>query len=292
MDKFKTNEPLGFSVRIFIPTGNPGGLRLIEKSNWTGQGFFFPRSLYSSVRGREELDRTGVYILWGPGESEQLTRAYIGEGDALRQRLDNHFQHKDFWTHSVAFTSKDQNLNKALVRRIEARLVSIATDVKRCELDNRISPQSPSLSDADRADAELFLADMLLCLPVLGVTFFEKPSAEPLSVRRLFLSSKGVNAEGYEDPSGFVVRAGSNAIKAAVPSLSPNIRELRSTLESKGILLPDGEFLNLSQDYAFSSPSSASSVLLGSSSNGRVEWKDANGRTLKSIQDAVVENSA
>ena len=41
---------LGFSVRIFIPTGEPEGLRVIEKSNWTGQGLFFPRAICPEVR--------------------------------------------------------------------------------------------------------------------------------------------------------------------------------------------------------------------------------------------------
>ena len=282
-------EALGFSVRIFIPNGEPEGLRVIEKSNWTGQGLFFPRPLYSEVRGREELARTGVYILWGPSESGQLTRAYVGEGDALLPRLDSHIRSKEFWTHGVVFTSKDQNLNKAHVQHLEARLVGLAADAKRCELDNGNLPQPPSLSDADRADAELFLADMLLCLPVVGVSFFEKPGSAASSVQRLFLSGKGIRAEGYEDPGGFVVRAGSKAVRTEVRSIHPYLRELRSTLRAQGILVPEGEVLSLAQDYVFSSPSNASSVMLGNSSNGRIEWKDVKGRTLKSIQDAVVE---
>jgi hypothetical protein len=32
------NAHKGFSIRIFIPTGEPEGLRIVEKSNWTGQG--------------------------------------------------------------------------------------------------------------------------------------------------------------------------------------------------------------------------------------------------------------
>ncbi len=282
-------EPLGFSVRIFIPNGEPEGLRVIEKSNWTGQGLFFPRSLHSEVRGREELARTGVYILWGPSESGQLTRAYVGEGDALLPRLDSHIRNKEFWTHGVVFTSKDQNLNKAHVQHLEARLVALAADVKRCELDNGNVPQPPSLSDADRADAELFLADMLLCLPVVGVSFFEKPGSAASSVRRLFLSGKGIRAEGYEDPGGFVVRAGSKAVRTEVRSIHPYLTDLRSSLMAQGILSSDGDALSLAQDYVFNSPSNAASVLLGRNSNGRIEWKDANGRTLKSIQDSVVE---
>ena len=36
------SESLGFSVRIFMPSGQPEGLRIIEKSNWMGQGLVFP----------------------------------------------------------------------------------------------------------------------------------------------------------------------------------------------------------------------------------------------------------
>lgn len=52
----------GFSVRIFMPSGKPEGLRVVEKSNWSGQGLVFPRSLYGAERKRPELTRTGVYI--------------------------------------------------------------------------------------------------------------------------------------------------------------------------------------------------------------------------------------
>ena len=285
----KVAEQLGFSVRIFIPNGEPEGLRVIEKSNWIGHGLSFPRSLYDDVKSREELTRTGVYILWGPGKSGQMPKAYIGEGDYLLRRLRAHHADKGFWTHSVVFTSKDESLNKAHVQRIEARLVELASNAKRCELDNQNTPNSPSLSEADKVDAELFLADMLLCLPVLGVTFFESPNTKPRPSRKLFLSGKGIEAEGYEDPSGFIVQRGSKAVIDDVPQLSPNLKELRSTLKSNGILAHEGEVLNLTQDYAFNSPSNAASALLGRSANGRIEWKDVNGQTLKNIQDAAIE---
>lgn len=45
-----------------------------------------------------------------------------------------------------------------------------------------------------------------------------------------------------------------------------------------------GASYRFSQDYAFSSPSTAAAVLLGRSANGRIEWKDAQGRTLKELQ--------
>jgi hypothetical protein len=39
--------------------------------------------------------------------------------------------------------------------------------------------------------------------------------------------------------------------------------------------------------YLFASPSLAAGVMLGRPANGRVEWKAADGRTLKDIQDAA-----
>ena len=282
------SEALGFSVRIFVPSGQPEGLRMIEKSNWTGQGLVFPRSLFAEVRGREELRRTGVYILWGPGKSEQLPRAYVGEGDVLLPRLDSHARSKDFWTHAVAFTSKDQSLNNAYVQHLEARLVQLAAEAKRCELDNANVPQQPSLSDADMADAELYLADLLLCLPVVGVSFFEKPRAPVEKMHDLFLNAKGIQARGYEEAGGFVVCADSQAVKAEVASIHPYLSALRKALLNQGILEDTGSAYRLVQDYIFSSPSTAAGVLLGRNSNGRTEWKDAQGRALKEIQEAEV----
>ena len=285
------NEPLGFSVRIFVPSGDPEGTRVIEKSNWTGQGLIFPRSLFAKVRHREELIRTGVYILWGPGRSEQLPHAYVGEGDVLLPRLDSHAKNKDFWTHGVAFTSKDQSLNKAHVQHLEARLVQLAAEAKRCELDNANIPQMPSLSAADMADAELYLADMLLCLPVIGVSFFEKSRGLAEKTQDLFLNSKRIKARGFEEAGGFVVRAGSQAIKNEVNSIPTFVSDLRKMLLNQGIFEDVGTAYQLVQDYIFNSPSAAADALLGNSSNGRTEWKDAKGRSLKEIQGAEVKLS-
>ena len=285
------SEPLGFSVRIFVPSGEPEGPRVIEKSNWTGQGLVFPRPHFPKVRSREELKRTGVYVLWGPGRSEQLPRAYVGEGDVLLPRLDSHAKKKDFWTHGIVFTSKDQSLNKAHVQHLEARLVGLAAEAKRCELDNANNPQMPSLSDADKADAELYLADMLLCLPVVGVSFFEKPREPAGKSQDLFLNAKGIQARGYEGTGDFVVRTDSEAVKNEVASISPSISDLRKALIKQGVLEDTGTAYRFVQDYIFNSPSNAASVLLGMRRNGRIEWKDAEGRSLKEIQDAAVEGT-
>ena len=270
------NTRRGFSVNVFLPTGDPEGLKVVEKSNWTGRGLVIPKAIFGESKGREELSRTGVYLLVGPSETSALPTAYVGEGDPVRPRLEQHVKNKEFWTHAVVFTSKDTNLNKAHVQRLESRLVELANRAKRCVLDNGNSPAPPSLSEADEAMAEGFLDDVLLCLPILGYSMFEAGAAAAArsNDETLFLSAKGIDATGKDTAAGFVVFANSTAVgnDKVTPSLInhfPSVKELRDELIRQQVLVPKGEDLLLTLDYTFSSPSMASSVVLGRTSNGR-----------------------
>jgi hypothetical protein len=282
----------GFSLRIFLADGTPDGLRIVEKSNWIGRGVVCPRTQFREAKARPEFNKTGVYILRGPSEEGDLPTVYIGEGDPALPRLERHFATKDFWTSLILFTSKDENLNKAHVQYLEARLTALARDAKRCVLDNGNVPQLPSLSEPDTAEMEGFLEEMLLIYPVLGLSVFERPQVRLAPERKLYLRARGITAEGYEDAEVFVVLAGSQVSKDTVPSAHRYLVTMRQSLIERGIILPDGEAFKMGQDYTFDSPSTAAGVLLGRSSNGRVEWKDMEGRTLKELQTAAVDEQA
>lgn len=224
-------------------------------------------------------------MLLGPAEESGLPRLYVGEGDPVRPRLEQHAAKKDFWTSSILFTSKDANLNKAHVQYLEARLLQLASDAKRCHIDNGNSPTLPSLSEADISDIEGFLDEILLCLPVLGVQLFEKPPVIVSATTLLFIKTKGINAIGYEAAEGFVVRSGSQALVAEAPSIHGYLSNLRAALLEKGILSLDGGAYRFIDDYSFPSPSTAAGVVLGRSANGRTEWQTGAGRTLKALQE-------
>jgi hypothetical protein len=274
-----------FSVKIFLADGDPAGIKVVEKSNWTGVGLVFPQSLFAEAKKRKELQRTGVYVLVGPGESVQLPKMYIGEGDPILPRLNQHESKKDWWTHAVAFTSKDQNLNKAHIQYLESRLVELAATAKRCQLDNGNRPMVPSLSEADLADAESFLEDILLCMPILGYSLFEQAPLAKAKTLRYHLTAKGLKAEGYESSEGFVVVKGSLATVVEAPSIHAYLKELRAALTREGVLQLVGKSYALVQDYTFASPSTAAGVLAGRSANGREMWKTASGLTLKQVQE-------
>ena len=137
----------------------------------------------------------------------------------------------------------------------------------------------------------VFLENILGILPVLGVNAFEQ---SPIAISTgqtpaLICQGSGITATGHDTPQGFVVQSGSFARLDEVPSLKqyfPSNCELRAELIKRGVLVSEGNKLRFTQDYTFNSPSLASSIVLARPSNGRIDWKDSSGRTLKEIQEA------
>lgn len=282
----------GVTIKLFLVEGGPDGLWAVEKSNWTGIGLMCPRSSYPEARSREELARPGVYVLVGPSEQTAgHTRIYVGEADALSKRLDQHVKDKGFWTRAVVFTSKDQNLNKAHVRYLESRLIRLALDAQRAEVENGTAPAPPSLSESEAAEMDSFLDEMLLIYPVLDVRAFDRIEKSAASALRLFAKGPYANAEGEATSEGFVVYAGSTARATEVPSATPFVTDLRARLLADEVLAGDGPSLRFTRDYLFSSPSGAASAVLARNANGRTEWKDSQGRTLHQIEAASVASA-
>lgn len=285
-----SNQP-PFELRILVADGDPDGLRLVTRSNWIGKAVMFPRVLFTQVRNRDEFRQTGVYILIGPrpdGDGEML---YVGQGDKVLDRLNGHYGNKDFWTRAVFFVAGMEHLNKAHVQFLEAQLVARGRTAKRILLDNGNIPSEPTLSEADRAYMNVFLDNMLGILPLLGIDAFEQSPATASTGQTNLLTcqGKGVIATGYDTPQGFVVKSGSFAASQEAPSLKdyfPNLNRIRSDLVTRGVLISEGNKFRFTQDYTFNSPSQASSVVFANSSNGRVDWKDSSGRTLKQLQEA------
>jgi len=123
----------GVTVKLFLVDGTASGLKVIEKSNWTGRAIACSRAQFPSIKKRGEFNRTGVYLLMGFDDEEQIPIAYIGEGDPVLPRLESHEKSKDFWESLVVFSSKDENLNKAHIQCLESCLIELAHKAKRCK---------------------------------------------------------------------------------------------------------------------------------------------------------------
>jgi len=167
-----------YTIKIHVLNGDPEGVRIIDRMNWTGQGIVFRREDWICLKSRESLTRPGIYILAGyDTDDDDLMTIYVGEGDGIRDRIDSHFKNKDFWSWGIAFVSTNHGLNKANVQWLEFALIDQAKRINRCKLSNSNTPQEPVLNEADKADTNAFLKEILKIIPLVGLRAFEVPRA-------------------------------------------------------------------------------------------------------------------
>ena len=252
---------------------------MCELSNWSGKAYKIPRNKLKASNDREDLDHTGVYVLFGKNDSDDGL-AYIGEAENIKQRLLQHLK-EEYWNEVIIFISKDNNLNKAHIKYLENKLYELATKANRYILQNKNTPTKSNISEPDQAEMEEFIDNLKLLVNTLGHRLFE-PIAEVIETstdNNLFsIERKDLCAKGKPTNEGFVIFRGAN-IAHKLGAVNTSIIKLRDKLVSEGIIKTEGDKVCLAQDYIFSSSSSAATIVLGVSANGRKEWK-CNGKSL------------
>lgn len=286
-----TTGPAGRSLELYFIDGRPDGMLTAEVFNWTGHILMAPRTQIGAALSRKEAHYTGVYLLLGERDGQPV--AYIGEGDDISQRIKSHDIEKDWWTSVVMVTTAANNLHKAHIQHLEARLIEIAKSVSRVTLANFTTPTLPTLSEAARSNMESFLDYLMMVLPALRVDMFmpstrQDKSTEtgvgPAPVFELINQKHGLTATARLDDGDFIVEAGSNA-RAEWAGQGPwdkGYAQLHAELLRMGVLVLQGDKAIFEKAYAFKSTSAAAAVVTGRPANGTVEWKvKGSGKTYK-----------
>ncbi len=168
------NPQQPYTIRLFLPDGNPDTLKIIDKMNWTGVGLEVARSAWATHRKRKEFEQAGVYILIGYQNDDDIATLYIGQGDGVKTRIDSHEKQKDFWDKALVFISSNNGLNRAHITWLEWALIEKAKEARRCYLDNNQNPVEPALTESEKADTQAFLGEILSILPLVEVKSFNK----------------------------------------------------------------------------------------------------------------------
>lgn len=281
-------KPVGKTIRLYLIDGDSKGPISAEVINWTGQVVAIPRSQLHELGKRDELQRTGVYLLAGPDPDSKLERVYVGEADDVLSRLRQHDadQRRDYWSRAISITSKDMNLTKAHGRYLESRIIELLKAAGKARLDNGTAPQPKTLPESDLADMEYFLEQVQLVLPLLGFDFL-RPAAKRLipdqqltnDAAVFTLSEVGISAAAREVGDSFVVLKGSTARKEPTPSWDAYVDLRRELIEDGSIAERGDGKLEFVRDVEFRSPSAAASVVVAANRNGRLAWKLSSGET-------------
>lgn len=285
---------MGRKLTVFMLDGTATGPKTVEIGNWSGRAIFSPRASLKGLLHRGEFARQGIYLLQSESENDKFESSiYIGEAEELSVRLRQHIADRDFES-VICFSSRDEGLTKAHIKYLEATLIQLARDANTSRVENEKMPKGAKLSEAEASDMDYFVEQVKLILPVVGIRSLVV--AAPHSVSRIprtigapeyVIKSKELKARMAELDGGFVVLAGSEAALATSKTIAPGWLNIRKKLIDASVLKQSGNRYVFAEDATFSSPSAASSVVLGRQTPGPISWVLPDGRTYKDAQADV-----
>lgn len=283
----------GQTIQIFLPSGNPQGLRQAEITTRTVQVFDIPRASLGDFLAMDQSRQVGLYFLFSEAsESDERAECYIGESDDVHQRLRSHERGKDFWNRALVAVSLTNSWTKAHVRYLENKAVLAAKENGRYGLVNGNEGFAAAYTPRPlQADCDEFFDTIAVLTATLGFPILRAlPSKRDTAPARLLhirgmegITSGSFSDEGLTVFAGTQIDPGSSARRAY-----PQIEARRAALLKDGVLRqePDGT-TRFVHDHLFPTPSGAACVILGRNANGWENWRDASGHRLDEIERRV-----
>ena len=281
------------TIQIYLPTGNPRGMRIAEITARIVRVVEVPRSQLADFLKTPEAQQVGVYFLLGDMSDAGLPRVYIGQSGTVGTRLAQHNQSKDFWNRALIVISLTNSLTQTHALFLEWFAIAEATKAARFSLENGNTGTQPYTPAPLQADCHEIHETAALLLATLGQPIFEpltggERSENPaLAAEPELFYCKGPDANGIGEytTEGFVVHKGSTARQAMVASIKDTSNErFRDQLVAEGVLQAQGKSYLFTRDFLFASPSMAAITVLGRSANGWLEWKTRHGQTLDGLR--------
>lgn len=274
----------GKTIELFLVNGVSDSLVTAELSNWNGKAIKIPRTQVAGCK-REDVTGAGVYFLFCQ-EDDGDDAVYIGEAENIAERLNQHLRdyhsgkESYYWNTAVTFVGRD--LNKALIRYLENRLVEIAKDCGRYTMLTKNTYKNTVMKESQVASMEEFIDNVKILISTLGYNVLVPVPQATDDTIYLYCKGSGASAKGFVSSGGFTVLKDSMISSQIAPSLEiqgKSYYNLRKKLEG------DGTIVNsvFTKNYEFRAPSAASTVILGHNSSGNKDWKTIDGTTLKDL---------
>jgi hypothetical protein len=278
------------TIQIFLPSGDPRGIRVAEITTRIVRVIEVPRSLISDFLRMSEAQQVGVYFLFGDGDDAESPQLYIGQSGGVGDRLVSHNKSKDFWNRALVAVSLTNSLTQTHGLYLEWISIRDAIAASRYALENGnagTQPYAPAPLQADCHEIHETIGTLIATLGYPAFVPVRKPTAntEEATQELFYCKGPGALATGVYTEEGFVVLNGSTARRDSVPSIVGYSEErFRQRLLDEQVVKVEGTSLVFTKDFLFKSPSRAALAVLGRSSNGWVEWKDKDGRTLDQLK--------
>lgn len=291
------------NINMFLMDGEVTGKIKCTLSNWTGVIYKIPRIQLGDLKSRDEMKQSGIYFLFGRDEDKQKDVTYIGQattrknGEGVLLRIQEHTRdtHADYFNDVIILTTQNNSFCPTEISYLENKFTQLAKEAGRYIVKNGNDPNPGNVTEEKESELDEIVENTLMIIGTLGYRVFvpmtKKVSQDLTDNHSTYLylkrktkkSNKVIEATCERTTEGFVVLEGSQVEIKDSPYLPASLKEMRQNLIASRVI-QDGV---LKEKQLFSSPSYAAAFLLGMQTNGRTDWKDQDGRTLKELEELI-----
>ena len=288
---------------MFLMDGEVTGKIKCTLSNWTGVIYKIPRIQLGDLKSRDEMKQSGIYFLFGRDEDKQKDVTYIGQattrknGEGVLLRIQEHTRdiHADYFNDVIILTTQNNSFGPTEISYLENKFTQLAKEAGRYIVKNSNDPNPGNVTEEKESELNEIVENTLMIIGTLGYRVFvpmttkvsqdltDNHSTYLYLKRKTKKSNKVIEATCERTTEGFVVLEGSQVEIKDSPYLPASLKEMRQNLIASRVI-QDGV---LKEKQLFSSPSYAAAFLLGMQTNGRTDWKDQDGRTLKELEELI-----
>lgn len=290
------------NINLFLMDGEVTSKIKCTLSNWTGLIFKIPRIRLGDLKDRPEMKQSGIYFLLGHDDGQRRDMTYIGqattrkngEGVLLRVQEHTHDNHADYFNDVIVLTTQNNSFGPTEISYLENKFTKLAREAGRFLIKNGNEPNPGNVTEEKQSELDEVVENTITIIGALGYRLFV-PMIQPVlsgndqseeHAQCLYLkrkskkSNRDIHATCKQTTEGFVVLKGSMIEMLNSPKIPEVLKNRRSALLDAGVIV-DGI---LQENQLFSSPSYAAGFVLGMHTNGRTDWKDSGGRSLKELE--------
>lgn len=293
----------GKSINLYLMDGEVTGRIKCTLANWTGIAYKIPRVDLEKSKDREDLKQSGIYFLFGNSEETGEETVYIGQtgirknGEGILYRILEHNRDHgtDYFNEAVILTTQNNSFGPTEISYLESSFTFLSKEAARYIVKNANEPSVGNVTEEKESELKDFIDYSKMVIGALGYKIFvpllssdsseyEGSQEAELSLylnRKSNKSDRIIEAQCKRTKEGFVVLAGS--MIEVIDSY--HIPKMISEERKKAKIDRKGKDKRLLENKLFKSPSYAAAFVLGMNTNGRLDWKNKDGVTLKELEE-------
>lgn len=264
-------------LEIIYYNGQPDGIRSIRRHLSTMTTYVIPRPLLSEAKKITGINRPGIYYLINENDDNKIAQIYIGQTRNGVVRLDDHNRSKDFWNKAIMFLADSKTFSLDMISGLEEYAIRKTHESNRYKVENAVKPKY-EIDEYDLPSIEDVYEEIQFIMATQGYKMDN--AKENIGSAEIFHTTRlGIAAYGVYSGDKFQVLEGSEINMKKEVHLEKYNKQRKMLFEREDIV-EEGERYILKVTLEFNTPSGASDFVLGGSTNGWTEWKNAEGKTL------------